>query len=69
MNAQLSNDRISPNWRLVCGLVLVVAVVKEVASGVAHSPLRLTSNRPSLAGTLVISAMVRDAVKSLGAAV
>ena len=57
----------SPGWKFVCGVVLIGAAFRELGSHVA--PLPRLRNRPTIAGGLVVLALVRDGIERLGAEV
>jgi hypothetical protein len=65
MDTQLSPNPLSANWRLFCGVIIAGAALKELAR-IAARPLAIVLKRPSLVGTMVIGALLKDAVGGIG---
>jgi hypothetical protein len=45
MDTQLAQNALSPNWRLVCGILIVAAAVKEGVARIAQSPIAFAAAR------------------------
>lgn len=66
MDPQLPLSPVSPRLMVFCGMVVAAAVLKEVVSRIAESPLAVTPKRPSLSNSMVAGLLLREAVGRIG---
>jgi hypothetical protein len=66
MDAPLSTKPLGVGWMSLCGVIVAVAALKEIAARIAESPVAVAPKRPSLLATLVAGFLVKEAVGQIG---